>query len=160
MRPNQGARLLALAITVAAAAACKDLPDVAAGECGNGVIDVGEDCEADFVAEDGTVFPCGGADGANQCLLECVDDACPAGYGCGADGTCRQASGVFERGASLTLAVDDVLAGDVDDDGFDDLVASSGSSVMVSFGSAVVRQPRRSLVVRSGPVSRAPGGNA
>ena len=90
---------------------------------------------ATFVDDQGRSFLCGAIGTADECLLECVEGACPDGYGCGADGTCRQASGVFERVAPLTLAVDDVATGDVDGDGFDDLVASSGSSVMVGFGS-------------------------
>lgn len=128
----------ALVLACAAGMGCQDLPDVNRDECGNGVIEVGEDCEADVLDEDGNlVSQCGAFDAANACFFECSDDVdCPQGFACGADDRCRQASGRFTSGASLTLAVDDIAIGDVDGDGFDDIVAGSGTSLQVNFGSA------------------------
>jgi hypothetical protein len=119
-------------------AACQELPDVDRDVCGNGVIEVGEDCEASVLDEDGNVVSqCGAFDGANACFYECSDTlACPDGYACGSDSRCRQASGRFVSGATFTLSVDDIAIGDVDGDGFDDIVAGSGTSLQVNFGSA------------------------
>ena len=45
---------LLLCLAVVMAAGCSDLPDIEAGECGNGVIDVEEDC--DGVSDLGGLF--------------------------------------------------------------------------------------------------------
>ena len=136
MTPKKASWAL-IALACAASAACQDLPDVGRDECGNGVIELGEDCEADVLDEDGNlVSQCGAFDGANACFYECSDDVgCPEGYACGSDDRCRQASGRFTAGAAVTLAVDDIAIGDVDGDGFDDVVAGSGTSLQVNFGS-------------------------
>lgn len=128
----------ALVVLAWAVQGCQDLPDVNRDECGNGVIEIGEDCEADVLDDGGNVVSqCGASDGANACFYECSDTIlCPDGYDCGSDDRCRQASGRFTAGAAVTLAVDDIAIGDVDGDGFDDVVAGSGTSLQVNFGSA------------------------
>ena len=140
MTPTHGSARATWGLVVlacAAGAACQDLPDVDRDVCGNGVIEIGEDCEADALDDDGNVVAqCGAADGANACFYECTDELdCPEGYSCGADDRCRQASGKFTAGAAITLALDDIAIGDVDGDGFDDVVAGSGTSLQVNFGS-------------------------
>jgi hypothetical protein len=137
MTPTKASWALAI-LAGAAGAACQDLPDVGRDECGNGVIEVGEDCEADVLDDAGNVVAqCGAADGVNACFFEWTDTVdCPVGHSPGADGRCRQASGRFTPGASVTLAVDDIALGDLDGDGFDDVIAASGTSIRVSFGSA------------------------
>lgn len=115
---------------------CVDLPDVTEGICGNGVIEPGEDCEASTLDGDTVVELCGDAAGDNACFFTwSAEVACPEGYGEGADGRCRQATGKFDPGGTLRLVVDDLEIGDVDGDLFDDVVTASGTSVQVSFGS-------------------------
>lgn len=128
---------MAVGAVALALSACADLPDVTVGICGNGVIEAGEDCEASTVAADGTVTElCGDVEGDNACFFAWSEEvACPAGYGEGADGRCRQATGKFDPGGTLRLVVDDLEIGDVDGDLFDDVITASGTSVQVSFGS-------------------------
>ncbi len=115
---------------------CVDLPDVTEGICGNGVIEPGEDCEASTLDGDTVVELCGDAAGDNACFFTwSAEVGCPEGYGEGADGRCRQATGRFEPGGTLRIVVDDLEIGDVDGDLFDDVVTASGTSVQVSFGS-------------------------
>ncbi|MCA9678609.1 MAG: VCBS repeat-containing protein [Kofleriaceae bacterium] len=122
------------ALAVLAATSCADLGDVTTGTCGNGVVEAGEDCEAD--AADGTRL-CGAADGANPCFFECSTEvACPDGYVCGVDDRCRLPGGAFRAGASLSLVADDVSLADVDGDHRQDLIATSGSTLEVRFGSS------------------------
>lgn len=101
---------------------CAPLTPLAAGTCGNGVVDANEDCDS---------FPaaCGGpTDGARACRYVCdrtVRDACPAGWGCGVDGVCREATGTFANaGASSSAGIVTLAAGDFDGDGRSDLLGS------------------------------------
>lgn len=121
-----------LALGALALGACQDLPDIQTGTCGNGVLEIGEDCEPNALTP-----TCGAADDVNACFYECEATVpCPDGYGCGADGRCRQAAGAFVAQPPVTLVVDDIATGDVDGDGFDDLIAASGTSLQVRFGSS------------------------
>jgi hypothetical protein len=57
------------------------------GECGNGIVEVGEDCEPV-----GDAQRCGAAGtGARSCRFVCDVDACPDDHRCGLDEVCRQA---------------------------------------------------------------------
>jgi hypothetical protein len=145
------AALAALAWLVAGVA-CRDLPDVVAGDCGNGVLEPGEDCEP---VAGGPA--CGAVDGPNACFYECLAEACPPGYGCGLDGRCRQAAGRFDPAPARSLSLADLAVGDVDGDGRADLIAASGTTIQVRFGSAsadlatsldvLVATPQRALAV-------------
>lgn len=130
-------RLWLAACAAVATAACADLEDVAEGVCGNGVVEVGEDCEADGVDADGAPTLCGELGGANQCAFECsADVACPAGYACGTDLRCRQPGGMMIAGPSLGFVADQLVLDDVDGDAFTDVVSAGGSTVEIRFGSA------------------------
>lgn len=77
--------------------ACRALPDIPADVCGNGVLDVGEDC--DGFARDG--LACKAPGEPAQCHLDCSPKPdgtpvmCPSGYGCDAQNACRKATGSF-----------------------------------------------------------------
>ena len=69
--------LFAAPIALLAAQGCNDIPLLSANQCGNHVIERGEDCDGVGV-------------GANVCTPTCrlsctADRACPAGWGCGVD---------------------------------------------------------------------------
>ena len=105
---------------------CEDLSTLKADECGNGIIEAGEDCDG-VGLEDSACHA--------LCRLECTaEGACPAGYGCGSDGLCRQPSGQFEAfGPALGLSAERLSLADFDGDGQADLLASRGSSFSVAY---------------------------
>jgi hypothetical protein len=126
--------LLALA-AVAFAGACDDLPDVAAGDCGNAVVDPGEDCDLYAPAGVG----CGAADDENPdkaCRFVCDAFSCPPGFGCGHDDVCRRGYKLYdEREPSFRMSAERFTAGDADGDGHMDLVGYGQAGVTVRFGS-------------------------
>jgi len=138
-------RVTLLAIAVAVVAGCRNLPDIATGECGNGVVDLGEDCDrvSGFPEQEGTA--CGppeedvatDEEKANSCFLICSGDAvCPESWICGADGRCRQPSGRFEEavGSPWDFPVKDFAVGDVDGDGFADLIGNASTAIDIRYG--------------------------
>lgn len=138
-------RVTLFAAAVIVVAGCRTLPDIATGECGNGVVDLGEDCDrvSGFPDQEGTA--CGAetsrtdpaAEQARSCRLVCIDDAvCPEDWMCGGDGICRQPSGQFEEavGSPWPFLADDFAVGDVDGDGKLDLIGTTRSTVSVLFG--------------------------
>lgn len=106
---------------------CARLPEIASGECGNGVIEPPEDCDT-FDADGGTVCRPKGAVG--ECRLDCgnpTDDgttACPVGWGCDASGICRRPTGEFEPAREFEVgSAEALLHGDFDGDGSDDVLS-------------------------------------
>ena len=109
-----------------ALSACDDLPKLEADVCGNGVIEKGEDCDGVGIGKS----TCNAL-----CRLECTADrTCPATFGCGSDGLCRQPTGAFEPfGPALGLSAERLSLADFDGDGQADLLASRGSSLSVAY---------------------------
>ncbi len=109
--------------------ACATLPDVPAGQCGNGIVDPGEEC--DTFASSGA--RCRSEDEVFACRFDCVktadgkQPACPAGFVCGeAEGICQRPTGQFGDAAfSFEANAGHMVLGDFDGDGRKDLVASS-----------------------------------
>jgi hypothetical protein len=111
-------------LAVGVLSSCADLPRIDQESCGNGVIDPGEECDkhADF---EGAV--CGAPGSAGQCRFLCTSGTssaatsprCPAGWGCGQDGLCRQPSGSFTglSYASAEGASRIIIPADFDGDG-------------------------------------------
>jgi hypothetical protein len=90
------AALLSLALAVASQIDCTTLPAIEAGTCGNAVVDPGEDC--DTFAPPGE--RCRPPSNPKGCRFDCTQgagDQCPAGWGCGNDGICRQSSGSYKQ---------------------------------------------------------------
>ncbi|MBI5542652.1 MAG: VCBS repeat-containing protein, partial [Deltaproteobacteria bacterium] len=117
--------------------ACKDLPQLQAGVCGNGVIEQGEDC--DSVASPG--MRCLGAGEASPCRLTCrlpadagpgaASPRCPERWGCGLDGLCRQSAGDFvPTGSPIVAGAWSVAAGDFDGDGRRDLLTCGATGLI------------------------------
>jgi hypothetical protein len=118
---------LALALALAAPApGCASLPDLAAGTCGNHVVEANEDCDG-FALDATSVCIEKGA--AGQCHLDCAPRAdgsrpsCPAGWGCGVQGLCRPPTGEFEASPELAVGGASLLmTGDFDGDGRADVL--------------------------------------
>jgi hypothetical protein len=112
---------LALALAALVAPGCASLPDLAAGTCGNHVVEANEDC--DGFAPDATSV-CIEKGAVGQCHLDCAPRAdgsrpsCPAGWGCGVQGLCRPPTGEFEVSPELAVGGASLLmTGDFDGDG-------------------------------------------
>ncbi len=111
---------------------CARLPEIARGECGNGVVEPPEDCDS-FDAENGAQCRPRGAVG--ECHLDCnrsPDNGlgqCPSGWGCDLGGICRRPTGQFEALPELELGSAASLgAGDFDGDGHADLASFEAPS--------------------------------
>jgi len=128
-----------LALAVALAPACTDLPDIADGECGNLVLEPGEDCDGFSDPALGPGTQCAARGDANECRYVC-DEAtavpCPEGWGCGTDGLCRRADGAVTRapGSPWRFKVSDFEIGDVDGDGNADLIGAGDALISVRYG--------------------------
>ena len=115
---------------------CSGLPNITPGECGNAVLEFGEDCDTfvDPALGEGT--------GCNsECRYTCEDGGeafvCPMGWGCGVDNVCRHGEGSFAEalGSPYLLPNQTVEVADMDGDNNPDLVGLSTSEVSVRFGS-------------------------
>jgi hypothetical protein len=115
-----------LAVAIATIAACKPLPSLDEGVCGNHVIEPGEDCDG-FADEREICFP---PEAANACHYGCTVDAvgepveCPEGYGC-YQGICRKPTLAFVGGEEPAIpgAVESLLSGDFNGDDRRDVLA-------------------------------------
>lgn len=148
--------IVALAAPVALLGACTEVPELSSGTCGNRVVEENEDCDGRV----GEGLQCGEPDTANQCFLVCdaSDPAptCPAGWGCGADGRCRRPTGALQEaaGSPVRFAIQDGFAvGDVDGDGYPDLIGNQSSRISVRFGSGLGDFPTSLDVVVPVPTS-------
>jgi hypothetical protein len=121
---------MTLAALLAPMVGCANLDPIALGECGNGVIDPGEDCDS-FDRLDMTCRPPGGRD---ACRFDCSDsNRCTAGYACGQDALCRAPSGRFEYQATLSDPAKFIVAADFDANGEVDLLAGDDTGTVVSY---------------------------
>ncbi|MBL8715990.1 MAG: VCBS repeat-containing protein [Myxococcales bacterium] len=121
--------------------ACTSLPDVPAGQCGNGIIESGEECDT-FAASGGR---CRSSDEVFACRFDCTKTAdgkqptCPAGYVCGAaEGICQKPTGQFgEAAISFEASAGHMALGDFDGDGRKDVVASTKPDLLQVSGARV-----------------------
>lgn len=117
---------------VVLAAACTELPAIATGVCGNGVVEPGEDCDQRDTAACSNCYWMCKSDTPNECQNEAV------GYLCAADGVCYGPSGVFEQTPSDASAFP-VLGFrilDLDLDGIGDVVGLNPTALNVRYGDA------------------------
>ncbi|HWN67201.1 MAG TPA: hypothetical protein VNM90_06150, partial [Haliangium sp.] len=116
---------------------CTKVPDLDPGNCGNRVVEDDEDC--DGFASPG--LECGAPSTDNQCSFVCNPDdpapACPTNWHCGRDARCRQPTGIFdvERTTTLQFSTEALAVGDVDGNGYIDIVGNQSSRVSMLLGS-------------------------
>lgn len=127
-----------LLFCVAVLGSCKDLPNIPADTCGNGVVEPENREDCDRVSTRGGTTFCRPAGEAGQCRFDCTKDSghtCPAGFGCGQDGICRASSGDFSKlGGALSALGDEVTLEDFDGDGIKDIRVSSIGSTRIYYG--------------------------
>jgi hypothetical protein len=133
--PRRGLPLIA-----AMGLGCAQLPDIAAGVCGNAVVEPSEDCDT-FVPVVGAVCRPKGTVG--ECHLDCrprndgTRSPCPQNWGCSPEGICRPPTGDFEPAVDYANSGAWTLqSGDFDGDGIDDII---GLEPPDSFGRTRVR---------------------
>lgn len=136
-------KLFFLSVLVLPLLECATLDPIAAGTCGNHVIEAAEDCDG-FPREAATTGPgsaaCGRPGSVAECRLLCdtARDACPAGWGCGQDGICREPKGVYEAVESTPTNGTRLQVGDFDGDDQKDLfvsgVATPTTAAVLYFG--------------------------
>lgn len=137
--------MVVVALHAALLVACTEVPGFEPGVCGNRIVDLGEDCDGYSGMGEGTA--CGDPATSNACFFVCdvvgaggadgTARVCPEGWGCGQDGRCRQPSGQFDAdsNASFRFPAESLAIGDLDGDGFPDIVGTQGSQLSVRFGS-------------------------
>lgn len=104
-----------------ATSSCANLPAVATGACGNGVVEAPEDCDSFAPDAQSLCLPKGSS---GECHFSCRAGAdgfqptCPPGWGCDAAGICRQPTGSYTPLPELNVGgAFSLLAGDFDGDG-------------------------------------------
>lgn len=114
-------------------ASCAQFESIDENQCGNKIIDPGEDCDI----ADNLGMPCFQPGEELECRFQCgiegVASGCADGYACGSDGVCRSPSGFF---TSTQLQADGALAldtGDFDGDGAPDIIAAWNESSVVHY---------------------------
>jgi hypothetical protein len=119
------------ALALVSLSGCAELPAISRDECGNGVVEAGEECDGEG---------CGIPGSPHACRYVCsAAQSCPPGHRCGADGLCRMPDGGF-RGDRRGLVGDSlgVAIGNVDGDPCDDLVlAGETASEVISLASSI-----------------------
>jgi len=131
--------LVALVLVAITSTGCADLSDVNESGCGNLVLNENEDCDGFSAFGDGTT--CAEPGTANACFYICdaaEQATCPEGWGCGADHRCRRPSAdFFEADTSpWRFSVDKFEVGDVDGDGYVDVIGNNLATISVRYGAA------------------------
>jgi hypothetical protein len=135
-------RSAAFAASLAYAAGCAELIDLAFDQCGNGLVEplLGEKCDTAVDDGLGEGLVCGPPNvPAQACRYVCgaAGGACPRGWSCGPNDVCIHAIGRFEpsfRGALGTDAIH-LGSGDFDGDRHQDLLVSNGGTFTIEFNS-------------------------
>jgi hypothetical protein len=121
-----------------AVTACRALPPLEDGVCGNGVVEAGEDCDGAPDPARGDDLACAAASVAFACHYTCTASACPAGWACGGDGVCRHGTRAFDVELPFALAHTDLALADADGDGAAEVFAFDAHGARVRFSSGTI----------------------
>jgi hypothetical protein len=117
-------------VLVSQLTACADLPSVELGECGNAIIEAGEDCDSFDKYGKGVEPVCREPGKTGECHLDCTPhrdgtrSKCPDGWGCDIDNLCRVPEGTFKAMPRNAVGGIDALAtGNFDNDDRTDLLS-------------------------------------
>jgi hypothetical protein len=109
--------------------ACTAFPEIPSGQCGNGVIEPGEDCDT-FSAPETPGSSCIAKGLVGECHFDCSTrggrkPVCPSGWGCDSDAICRPPNGEFSSPTSVgDVGAWSLGAADFDGDGQEDVMSS------------------------------------
>jgi hypothetical protein len=108
---------------------CATLEDITPNQCGNQVVEEGEDCDPPS-SEDATTT-CAPVGARNACRYQCEKEAdCPAGWGCDLnEGTCVKGTDRFDLKLTDESGSVRMVSGDFDGDGRKDLVLTQPSGL-------------------------------
>jgi hypothetical protein len=111
---------------------CTSFEPIDRGVCGNGLVEVGEDCDSDEAS-------------CVRCAVVCSEDSeCPtSAYACGTDGVCHAPSGALGSPVPAgPFQVDEITVTDLDRDGIGDAVGVSSTSIAIRYGDPAARLSR------------------
>src|SRR5688572_12681861 len=123
---------LVVAAATSLSLSCAELPPIEQFACGNGVLEDGEACE--FSEEP---YLCGAPETAQECRYLCSGGApCPPGLGCGVDEECRHGFDEYQQalGSPYRIEAHDFNIGDIDGDGFPDIIGFNPAGFTARFG--------------------------
>ncbi|MBA3820401.1 MAG: VCBS repeat-containing protein [Deltaproteobacteria bacterium] len=151
MRAGVVVRMLGIVVgLLAGLAGCSNFEELERDECGNGIVEQGEDCDGD----DPRCVSCG---------IRCEPDGTCAypgagGFVCGADDFCHAPAGTFGVSMELGAAVETFRVTDVDDDGIGDILVQSPTALQV-FGGSFDGAPQLASSTLT-PIARGPASYA
>lgn len=122
-------RLLCLLFIVG----CADLASIERLRCGNGLHEASGNEDCDGLPAD-SAYACGAPGTAAACRYQCADAPCPPDWTCGNDGVCRVGSGQLGSALVLPMSGVSLSVGDLDGDGFDDVVSKGPTSMAIAYG--------------------------
>ncbi len=108
---------------------CATLEDITPNQCGNQVVEEGEDCDPP-ASQDATTT-CAPVGARNACRYQCLKEAdCPAGWGCDLnESTCVKGTDRFDLKLTDESGSVRMISGDFDGDGRKDLVLTQPSGL-------------------------------
>lgn len=126
-------RLVAVLAAAVLQSSCL-LPGYQETGCGDSILGVNEDCDGRYTPEGGT---CGEPESEHACHYVCGGDSgavCPDGWGCAVDGRCYRPDGRFtDPDPGVFLPIRASAVGDVDGDGYADLMGNTDTTLSVRF---------------------------
>ena len=134
---------------VVVACGCTSFESIDRGECGNGLIEAGEDCDSG----DATCV---------RCAVVCseIKDCPTTDYSCGVDGLCHAPGGALGPAIPAgPFQINDLAITDLDRDRIGDVVGVSRTSIAVRYGEPTARLSRSDSLVTPSQISDAAFGD-